>query len=588
MTISVSGLGSGLDYSSWIDKLVQIKQNDIDKVSAQVTGTKTKGTTLSTVKSSYSSLLSSIEALNSITQKDSPFSQKTATSSDKAVSASVDAYASAQNIKVSVSNLATATSAKSASVAAAAIKSDTTISSISEGSVTAGQFSIYVNNNKYSIDVATNSTLGSVLQSITDKTGLAASVDTNGKVTIGSGSSASIVIGAGTDTSNFANVLALSKNEDGSFTSSKPVFTTNTSAALTSASFANGTVKAGTFKIGTAEFTIGSSTTLDSLVTSINNNKDAGVSAYWDSNSGKLVMESTNQGALNINVEAGTSNFTDIMGLTSSTWNTDGTMATTKLASGSQTLGTNASLTINGTTITSTSNTITSDISGLTGVTLTLNDETTSTATVAVSNDTSKVTDALNTFISAFNDAISQTDTATQTGGDLHGESILNSLRNRIRTLVSANTGTGTYTNLASIGITTGKIGTSVNANTNKLTLNADALSKALANDPDAVKKLLIGDDSTGSKGVLTNMGTELDKSMALGGYFAKRADSYSQEINRYNDKIDRMTTAMNAYKSQLEVKFSAMDKIISNMKNQASIIDSYLGTSISSSTSGK
>lgn len=583
-TITIGGLGSGLDYSSWISELVQIKQNKIDAVSTKVTGIKTKETTLSSVKSTFTTLLNSIESLNSITAKDSPFSQKKATSSADAVSAKVDAYAAAQNIKVAVSQLATATTAQSSSVAAAAITGSTNVSAISAGAVDAGNMSIYVDNKKYSIAVKSTDTLDTVLNNIKSTTGLNATVDTTGKVTIGSGSTSSIVIGSSTDTSNLADVLALTKNTDGSYTSSKSIFTTNSSAALTSTPFANGSVTAGTFKIGNAEFTIDSKTTMDSLVAKINSSKDAGVSAYWDSNSGKLNLESTSQGAVNINIEAGTSNFTDIMGLTTSTWNTDGSIKSTQLTDGSQTVGQNAKLTINGTTITSSSNTITSDVSGLTGVTLTLKDKTTTTANVAVTNDTSAIEADLKTFVDAFNSLVSTTDTATQTGGDLHGESILNSLRNTLRGLVGSSSGDGTYKTLASIGITTGKIGTSVNADTNKLTLDTATLEKALTADPNAVKNLLLGDGTTSNTGVLSQMQDKLDTSLSSNGYFAKRGDSYNSEINRYNDKIERMNTALDSYQTQLEIKFSAMDKIISNMKNQAATMDSYLKKSSSSS----
>lgn len=588
-TITINGLGSGLDYSSWIEELVAIKQSKIDAVSAKVKATHTKESTLSTVKGTFSSLLSSIEALNSITQKDSPFSQKKATSSATAVGASVDPYASAQNIKVTVSQLATATSAQSSSVAASAINTNTKISEISAGAVNAGTMSIYVNNKKYSINVTADETLGTLLNDIQNTTKvdgqqmLNASVDANGVVSIkgadGVSPAPSITIGASSDTSNLSDVLALTKDSTtGAYASSKSVFTTNSSAALTSTSFANGPVKAGTFTIGNAQFTITSTTTMNDLVTQINKNKDAGVSAYWDSNSGKLNLESTGQGAVNINIEAGTSNFTDVMGLTNSTWDSQtGAMLTTKLADGSQTLGSNAKLTINGTSITSSSNTITSDVSGITGLTLTLNDKTTSTATIAVTQDTSAVEADLKTFVDAFNNLVATTDSATQTGGDLHGESLLNSLRNKLRSAVGSASGDGTYKTLASIGISTGKIGTSVDANTNQLTLDTATLQKALANDPDAVKKLLLGDGTEANPGVMSKMQDTLDSTLGTNGYFAKRGDSYNDEIGRYNDKIERMTLALDSYQKQLETKFAAMDKIISNMKNQASTMDSYL-----------
>lgn len=594
MSISISGLGSGLDYQSWITKLVAIKQADIDAVSAKVKTVTNKESALSTVKSSYSALQAAINSFYSLTQKDDPFNQKTVASSSGAVSASVSAYAAAQNIKVSVAQLATTTTAQSTSVVAKAASDTTTISKAAEGAITEGNFSIYVTSNgtttKQSISVASTDKLSDVIGRITSK-GLTASV-TDGKLTIAGGSGQTISIGSSSDTSNFANVFSLSKNEDGSYTSSKPVFETDSSAALTSTVFAGGSVTAGKFKIGNAEFTIDGTTTLDGLIGKINSNKDAGVNAYWDSNSGKLVLESTNEGAVNINVEAGTSNFTDVMGLT----NSGG------LAVGSQTLGQNAKLSINGTSITSSSNTVTSDVSGLTGVTLTLNsatvDSTTSIDTpakVAVSQDTAKIASAITNFVNTLNTVISQSDTATKSTGTLYGESILTSLRNNLRmnstTTVAGQDG---YTSLADIGITSGPIGTDVHAATNNLVIDTDKLTAALTNDPAAVKSLLLGSTTVDSEGksvtndgVLTQLKATVNGALnPLNGYFVGREKSYETQVDNYNKTISEKTDALKKYQKQLQTKFTLMDQIISGLQSQASQMDKALGLTDSSKNS--
>lgn len=609
MTITLTGLGSGLDYESWITELVAVKQAAIDKVSTQVSDIKTKESTLSTLKSSYSSLLSSIKAITDAQTNisNNVFNQKTATSSSTAVGVAATSTAAIQNIKVSVSQLATSTTAQSATAASAVVTSDTKVSAVAEGKVNPGSFSVYVNNKKYSIDVTIDESMGDVVNALNTSlkdTGVQASM-TNGKFTIANtdttaanySADSTLVVGSSTDKSSLSDAMALVKNTDGSYSSSKTIWLADSTEALTgknadgsSASGFASAITAGTFTIGNAQFTIDSSTTLTGLISQINNNKDAGVSAYWDSNAAKIVMTSTDQGATNINVEAGSSNFTDVIGLTSSTWNTaeDGTktMATTQLATNSQTLGTNAKLTINGTTITSSSNTVTSDISGLTGVTLTLNSETTSTANVAVAADTTALSTAIQSFVTAYNKVISTTDTDTAKDGDLYGETSLNSIRNNLRTLATAKVdSSNVYKTLASIGITTGSIGTSISANTNQLTVDTAALTKALQADPDSVKKLLLGDGT--NDGVLTKLSTTLNASLDTSkGYFATRTKSYDSEMSNLNAKISRQNLDLTAYKKQLEAKFSAMDTLISNLRNQASTMDSTLGIKSSSSSS--
>ncbi len=576
MSITVSGLGSGMDYDSWIEELVAVKQADIDEVSSKITSIESQDSALSSIKSNYSSLLEAIKTFTNTLSTTNVFNQKAVTSSSEAVTASVSSSATAQNIKVSVSQLATATTAKSSSTAASYVDSSTKISDISEGAITEGDLYIYVNNEKQKISITSDMTMDDVVSSIDGLTGVSASFSEDGKLTIqAEDSNYSVTVGSNSDTTNFSNVMSLVRDsETGAYSSSKSIFDTNTSKAITSTSFANGSVTEGKFTIGNAEFEVTSSTTLDSLIEEINLSEDAGVTAYWDSNAGKLVIEADDEGAVNINIESdiagGGSNFTYIMGLTDSTGQ--------KLADNSQTLGTNAILTVNGTQITSSSNTVTSDISGLTGVTLTLNDETTSTATVAVTNDTTKVTAAITTLVNAINTVITNTDTATKSGGKLYGETILTSLRNNIRQGATASTGDGVYKTLASIGITTGKVGsTTTSSDTNKLQIDTDKLTKALQENPSAVQELLIGNSDEDTDGVLTKMETTIEKALdSTNGYFVKRATSFDKQISRLDQKVDRMTASLEVYEETLQAKFQAMDEIISGLKNQASIFDSY------------
>lgn len=566
--LTISGLGSGIDYDSWITKLVAVKQAKIDDVSSQVSTIQKKESALSTLKTNYSSLLDKIKAFTDSYSSSNVFKKKTATSSSDAVSASATSSATAQKLSVSVTSLATSTVAKSTDTIASAITGATKLSDIAEGAIKDGTFSVYKDGTKYSFNIDSTTTLGDLLTNVTNTTGLAATVSADGKVSIGAGSTSTVVVGSNADTSNISKVLSMVKNVDGSYSSSKSIFSTDTSAALTSTSFAKGAVTAGKFTIGTAEFTIDGTTTMDDLIININKNKDAGVTASWDSNAGKLVLTATDGGAVNINVEAGTSNFTDIMGLTNGG----------SLVAGSQELGTNAVLSINGTTITSASNTVTSDISGIAGLTLTLNDKTTSAANISITADSDSMKTAVNDLVTAFNTVMTQTDSATGKDGTLRGESVLNMVRNSIRSEATQSiTTTGNYKTLADIGITTGAIGSSTSANTNILIVDTSKLTAALENDPDSVQKLLIGDD--GASGVLGKLQTTVGNSLnETNGYFVKRNTSYEDQVDKLNDKITRMNSDLKRYQASLEAKFSAMDTLISNLQSQAQQMDSLIG----------
>lgn len=587
-SITVSGLGSGLAYDSWISALVAAKQTDIDAVSSQVTKIKSQESTLNQVESTYTSLKSALEKFTKALDHDNVFKQKAVTSSSSAVTATVSAYADAQNVSVTVSQLATATVATTAATTSAAyVNGSTKMSAVSAGAFKDGTFSVYVGGVKSSISITADQSLQDVVTSLNGISGVNASLSADGKLTIGASGASAVTVGSSADTSNFGKVMSLVANTANgvtTYSSSKSVFSTNPNATLTSSAFAAGTVTEGKFTIGSAEFTIDSSTTLNSLIKKINNDADAGVVATWDANAGKLLLTAKDEGAVNINIESGTSNFTDIMGFTSGG----------NIADGSQKLGTNAVLSINGTTITSATNTVTSDISGITGLTLQLNDKTTSTANVAVTVDTSSAVSAVKSLVDAFNTAIAATDAATTTDGELHGETNLNSLRNSVRTIATAAvTGSDGYKTLASIGVTSGVIGTDVKANTNKLVIDEKALTTALTDNPDAVKKLLLGETTTvngtttTTDGVLTKLQTVVNNSTnVINGYFVKRESSYEDQVTHLNDKITRMNSDLKAYQKTLETKFSAMDTLISNLKNQASVFDSYFNKSSSSSSS--
>ena len=94
------------------------------------------------------------------------------------------------------------------------------------------------------------------------------------------------------------------------------------------ASAAGFTVSEGTFSINGETFTIGSDTTIDDLLYQINRATDDGVGAIFKD--GQIILTASKTGAVEINVEKGSSNFTNAVGFT-----TGGVMNTGNLVMGS-------------------------------------------------------------------------------------------------------------------------------------------------------------------------------------------------------------------------------------------------------------
>lgn len=576
-TITFSGLGSGLDTASWVEALVSVKQTTLTSIQANLETAQKKQSTISTLQASFNSLRSAVEKLTDAKFGSSMdlFANNTATSSnDKVFTATVTKSAARQNYDVKVERLATKTTASSDKPVSAVADDNTALSALG---IKEGSMSVYVDGVKKTINIGENDTVQD-LKTRFSEVGVDASIDSDGLLNLkASNGSSKLLVGATNDTSNIKSLLGLTQQEDGTYKSTSAMYKATTASKITEEGlFSNKdgevTVKAGTFTIGDQEFTIGANTTISSLVSQINSSEKAGATAYWDSANAKLVLTSTVEGQSYVNVEAGTSNFTDVMGFTESTWNDDGTVAQTALKTDNQSLGDNAILYINGTQVISSSNVVTSDISRLEGVTLTLkgvNDEETGATTLDVSQDTSQVVSAVKDVVDQYNTLMDKLDELTTSGGELYGDTALNSVKRSLRQLITSSTGNGddVFTMLSQIGVSTAKAGASISADTSKLEIDEDALNKALSENPDAVKKVIMG---TASKqdGIFSKLESVLDDSLASNGYFSTATSSVKTEISKLNTKVEKQTLAISNYKSSLEAKFQAMEKTISSMQN--------------------
>jgi flagellar hook-associated protein 2 len=144
-----------------------------------------------------------------------------------------------------------------------------------------------------------------------------------------------------------------------------------------------------------------------------------------------------------------------------------------------------AQLTVNGISITSNSNSVSGAIDGVS-----LNLIKTGTSTLSVSRDTSSAKKAIQDFVTAYNtlnstiSSLASYDATNKKAGILLGDSSVNSIQSRIRSLLgSAVSGVdGNYTTLSQIGVSFNKDGT--------LGLDTGKLQTALSNNPDDVAAL--------------------------------------------------------------------------------------------------
>lgn len=566
MTISFSGLASGLDTSSWVEALVSVKQEKVTTMQTALKALQTKKSTLSDTRSAFNSLRT---ALEKITDKKfggtfDLFSKNSAVSSNEEVfTATADSNAQRQSYDISVQRLATYTKAASLNSASSTADDSTLLSGIG---ITAGKLTLYVDGVKNSVTITDDMTVGEFKNALSAM-GVAAEIDEDGFLNISS-SDHTVDVGSTTDTTNMASLIGLSRQEDGTYKSTTAMFKANLGTKLTDINSGfNTQITTGTFTIGNAEFEITDGMTLADLIAKINTNDDAQVNAYWDDTTGKLNLTSKKEGASYINIESGTSNFTDVMGLTSGS----------TMYMEAQELGQNALFTLNGTSMVSTSNTISSDISRIEGVTITLKKVSTEedgVSTLSIGQDSTGLVDAVKNFVSAYNDLVDKVSTVTASGADLQRETTLTSLMSSIRNTANAsnNTNGGAYRLLAQIGISTAKAdGSNLSTDTSTLEFDEQAFLQALEEDPDSLESILGGEN-----GILNQMENTVEMALKSSvGFFDVKQASINSDIKTSEAKIKKQQEKITTYKAQLEKKFSAMETLIAQMQQNYS---SFLG----------
>lgn len=241
----------------------------------------------------------------------------------------------------------------------------------------------------------------------------------------------------------------------------------------------------------------------DSITAIVNriNASNAGATAFYDPVQDRLRLSAGQTGARTITLADTTGNF----------------LAATGVLSATQTLGQNASFSIDavngGQTLTSSSNTVTGYVPG---VTLELKTTSATPVTVTVSQDTAATVGLAGSFVTVFNKLLdtiaAQTkyDSTTRQASALTGDSGVLDVERMLRSLTSgAALGVaGSYQNLASLGISTGVTGSTVGT-TNRLVLDGAKLTAALKDNPQAVETVIAGFlGSVGSPSGASNLTT--------------------------------------------------------------------------------
>ena len=173
MSISFSGLASGLDTTSWVESLVALRQAKVEGYEEEKTGIESMQETLSNIKSFFSSFRSMIEKVTDasfgIPTMDI-FAQKLATSSDTSVlTAAASTEAEEGTYDIFVDKLATETQAISGlNTTTTIIETHTATlnSKLTSNGVRAGEIGVTVNGTKHTVTIGENDTIGDFINNL--------------------------------------------------------------------------------------------------------------------------------------------------------------------------------------------------------------------------------------------------------------------------------------------------------------------------------------------------------------------------------------------------------------------------------------
>lgn len=228
----------------------------------------------------------------------------------------------------------------------------------------------------------------------------------------------------------------------------------------------------------------------------------------------------------------------------------------------------NAAFELNGIASTSSTNTVTGVLDGVT-LNLTKTNVGTPTTVTVSQNTTSGLTSALQAFVKAYNDSNSTMgglgtyNATTKIAGALQGESSLRTAQGQVRSLLFGTAGdsTSAYQRLSDIGVSVAKDGT--------LSLDTTKLNAATTSDFTGVANLVakVGD----------NFNNTLEGIVGTTGSLVSATTGVTRMIkdltNRQNVLSDRLTRIEASYRKQ----FTALDSLVASMNKTSTYLTQQL-----------
>ena len=233
-----------------------------------------------------------------------------------------------------------------------------------------------------------------------------------------------------------------------------------------------------------------------------------------------------------------------------------------------------ASVSLDGFTITSADNII-DDV--VPGVTLNLNETTTSAVTLRVDTDQDAIIANIEALVSSYNNVMGRVNEELVFNGvvdkdRMQGDGTLRGLQQALFSTVGNSVSglSGEYTALSTIGITTGSSG--------MLEIDKDELKEALNTDVTAVADLFITNTDSGTEGVAKLIqDTTKTYTDFVDGYLTTRIKGLDTSLSNLEDDIVRLERNVSAYENNLNAQFTQLEITMVKLQQQNSQVYAML-----------
>ncbi len=235
----------------------------------------------------------------------------------------------------------------------------------------------------------------------------------------------------------------------------------------------------------------------------------------------------------------------------------------------------NAAATIEGIAVTSSTNTISDAVAGLT---LELKDETASPVTVTVGKDLDAVKAKIQSFVDAYNTLVStladytKYDQGTDKAGPLQGDSTAVGMLNTLKRMVGATGPAGTsFSRMSDVGLELQQSG--------KLTVNSTKLTTAMNSLTDLETFFSATSAEATTTGLARRFYDYAFGAIATEGVLSERTSALQKAVDRNNDAIERLNDRISQSEARLYKTYNALDTKMASLNALSSYVSQQIAT---------